>query len=86
MAPKTTAHPKSDTDVEKDKRKNKGEPNTRLMGPPDTPHSELRTGQRPSEEYLCDLDAAKKGLSELEPTEHTSTINKDTEKQPPNLH
>jgi len=39
LAPKTTTQLESDTEIEKDKRKNKGKLNTRPIGPPDTSHS-----------------------------------------------
>jgi len=84
LASKTTAQLESDTEIEKDKRENQGELNTRPIVLPDTSNSDPRTGQRPSEEYLCDLDAVKEGLPEPEPTEHTSMINKYNEMKPSN--
>ena len=41
---------------------NKGELKTRPKGLPDTTHSNIKTGQRPPEELLCDRDAAKEDL------------------------
>ena len=62
LASKTIAQLESDTEIEMEKRENRGELNTRPKGPPDTPHSDIKTGQRPPEGLLCDLDAVKEDL------------------------
>jgi len=62
LASTTIAQLESDTAIEMDKKVNKGELNTRPKGPPDTTHSDIKTGQRPLEELLCDRDAAKEDL------------------------
>jgi len=78
LASKTTAQPESNTVTEMVKREHKVEL-TKPIGLSDTSHSDPMTGQRPSEKHLGDLDTAKEGLPELEPTEHTPMSNKDTE-------
>jgi len=85
FAPKTTAQPESDTVTEMVKREHRGKL-TKPIGLSDTSHSDPTTGQRPPETHPGDLDTAKGGLPELEPTEHTSTINKDTAKKFPKPH
>jgi len=62
LASKTIAQLESDTAIEMDKKVNKGELKTRPKGPPDTTHSDIKTGQRPPEELLCNRDAAKEDL------------------------
>jgi len=81
LVPKTIAQLEPDTEIEKDK----GEDKSELMSPTglqDTPRSDLRVGQRPSEEHFCNLDAVKEGLTEPGPTEYTATIKKDIEIKP----
>jgi len=41
------------------KKENRGEPNKRPTGLPDTPHSVITTCQRPPEEFRYDHDAVK---------------------------
>ena len=62
LASKKTAQLESYTEIEMDTREHKNELNMRPKGPPDTPHSDPKAGQRPPEELLCDLDAAKEDL------------------------
>ena len=46
-------------EIEMDKRKNRNELNMRPQAPPNTPHADTKTSQRPPEELLCDLDTVK---------------------------
>jgi len=62
LTSKTIAQLESDTAIEMDKKRSKGELKTGPKGPPDTTHSDIKTGQRPPEELLCDRDAAKEDL------------------------
>ena len=51
-ASKMTIQPGSATATERDKEENRSELMTRLTGPPDTTHSDIKTCQRPPEEFL----------------------------------
>jgi len=84
LVPKKIAQPESDTESEKEKKEDKDEFNMSPIGLQDSSRSDLKIGQRPSEEHLCNLDAVKEGLTVPEPTEHTPTIKKDTEIKPSN--
>jgi len=61
-ASKMTIQPGSATATERDKEENRGELKTRLTGPPDTTHSDIKTCQRPPEEFLYERDATKEDL------------------------
>jgi len=62
LASMTIARLESDTDIEMEQKENRGEFNTRPKGPPDATHSDIKTDQRPPEEFLCDRDAAEEDL------------------------
>jgi len=76
LAPKTTSQLESDMEIEKDKRENKARP----IGPPDTSHSDPKTGQRPPEEHFCDLVAAKEGLPKPSFTPDTYILARKSDK------
>jgi len=80
LASKTIAQLESDTAIEMDKKVNKGELNTRPKGPPDTTQSDIKTGQRPPEELLCDRDAAKEDLPKPSFTPDTYTLIRNGDK------
>jgi len=81
LPPKTTTYPESNTVTARVKRERRGKL-TKPTGLPDTSHSEPTTGQRLPEKHPDDPDTAL----DLEPTDHTATINKNTAENSPKPH
>jgi len=80
LASKVLIQPGSDMATELDKQENRGELNTRTIGPLDTAHSDIENCQRLPEELLYDRDATKEELPEPSLTPDTCLLIRNDDK------